>query len=53
MPGWMPSLAKVIPILASATAMRMSQASAMHSPAPMAWPLMAAMVGMGRLWIAR
>ena len=36
MPGWIPSLAKVMPILASATAMRRSQASAMHRPAPIA-----------------
>ena len=45
MPGFIPSLTKGAPSLAPAAAYRMSQARARHSPAPMAGPLTAAMVG--------
>ena len=45
MPGCMPSLTNGTPRRAEAAAYRMSQARARHSPAPIAAPLTAAMVG--------
>ena len=48
MPACIPSLTNGTPSLAPAAAYRRSQASARHSPAPMAAPLTAAMVGTSR-----
>ena len=45
MPACMPSRTNGTDIRAEAAAYRRSQASAMHSPAPTAGPLIAAMVG--------
>ena len=45
MPACMPSLTNGTPSLAPAAAYRRSQARARHSPAPIAAPLIAAMVG--------
>ena len=45
MPACMPSFTNGTPSLAPAAAYRRSQASARHSPAPIAGPLTAAMVG--------
>ena len=42
MPGWMPILTKVMPTLAWSCITRRSQARAKQSPAPIAWPLIAA-----------
>ena len=48
-----PSLTKVKPILADSDAIRKSHARVMHIPAPMAWPLIAAMVGTVRVLMFR
>ena len=45
MPGCMPSFTNGTPSLAPAAAYRRSQARARHSPAPIAGPLIAAIVG--------
>ena len=45
MPACIPSFTNGTPILAPEAAYRMSQASARQSPAPIAGPLMAAIVG--------
>ena len=44
-PGTMPILMKLEASFAPCAAMRMSHMQARSSPAPMAWPLIAAMVG--------
>ena len=48
MPACMPSFTNGTPSLAPRAAYRRSQASARHSPAPMAAPLTAAIVGTSR-----
>lgn len=51
--GTIPSRPNTKPMRAASDATRMSMASVMVAPIPTAAPLIAAMTGLGKAWIAR